>query len=105
MPTALKKGQAAQQDVPAAPEPQYTTPEERVAGMQGSYGDDFEQFLYGPTSRPEEPVTAGATARSAPPPKDMALWIGKLIEASRQPGAPKELHDFIKMIRTMTAGA
>jgi len=100
MPTAYKRGQAAQQDIPPAPEGVELAPDsERTRGMEGSYGDEFEQFMYGPTERPDEPVTTGATGRSAPPPQDIATWLPQLIEASRQPGAPRELLDFLKLVR------
>jgi hypothetical protein len=67
--------------------------------MEGSYGDDYERFMYGPTDRPDEPVTTGAVARNAPPPEDLPAYIENLIELSRQPGAPKELAEKLKLVR------
>lgn len=102
MPTAYAKGRAARPDVPPAeaPEGVQLAPEaERTAGMEGSYGDDFEEFMYGPTDRPEEPVTTGATARKAPPPGDMATWLPRLLEAARDPNAPLELQNFLRLLR------
>jgi hypothetical protein len=101
MPTALKRGEAAQQDVPEAPEGvQLATQEERTRGMEGSYGDEFEKFMY-TTDRPDEPVTAGATGRTAPPPADIAAYISDLVEMSRQPGAPQELLEDLAKIRRL----
>jgi hypothetical protein len=62
--------------------------------------DETEEFLYGPTQRPNESVFAGAArpGRTAPP-ADLGRWLPKLLKAAQSPDAPPELHAFIRRIR------
>ena len=68
-------------------------------GPVGGYVDDEEEFLYGPTERPDESPTAGVTPRIAPPPESVRRWLPQLLAAAQQPDAPPELHAFIRLLR------
>ena len=58
-----------------------------------------DQFLYGPTQRPEEPIHAGMRAgHKAPPPEDIMNWLPYLQHAATQPGAPQELKNLLREI-------
>jgi len=102
MPTAYARGKTARPNMPAEPPPEGVALQGPQIGMRGSYGDEEEEFLYGPTLRPDEPVTAGATSRLAPPPPGVQSWLPKLLAAARQPDAPPELHAFLRLLRYHT---
>jgi hypothetical protein len=68
-------------------------------GAVTKFADDDEEFLFGPTTRPDEPVTSGAVARFAPAPKTLGSVVDKLLLAAAQPDAPPELHAFIRLLR------
>lgn len=107
MPTAFRKGRSLRaQDAPPGPAPEGVVLEQGppAAGTQVRFADDDEEFLFGPTTRPDEPVTAGATVRRAPPPSGIDAWLPVLLEAAAKPGAPPELHAFIRRLRSL-AGA
>jgi hypothetical protein len=60
-----------------------------------------EEFLFGMTSRPNEPVNFGVTAQQAPPPKNVYKYLTKLAEAAEDPDAPEQLHAFIRLLQDM----
>jgi len=61
--------------------------------------DEDETFLYGPTGRPTEPISAGARfGYKAPPPADIMNWLPYLAEAATQPDAPQELRDLLREV-------
>jgi hypothetical protein len=72
-----------------------------VADTAPSYGDEIEEFLFGMTSRPNEPVNFGVTAQQAPPPKNVYKYLTKLAEAAEDPNAPEQLHAFIRLLQDM----
>src|SRR3990167_6974689 len=69
-----------------------TRPRERLV-------DDDEVFLYGPTGRPTEPLSAGARlGHKAPPTEEIMGWLPYLTDAATQPNAPQELRDLLREI-------
>ena len=69
-----------------------TRPRERLV-------DEDEAFLYGPTGRPSEPVSAGTRlGHKAPPPEEIMGWLPYLTDAATQPNAPQELRDLLREI-------
>lgn len=72
-----------------------------VADLAPSYGDETEEFLFGMTSRPNEPVNFGVNAQQAPPPKNVYKYLTKLAEAAEDPDAPEQLHAFIRLLQDM----
>ena len=63
-----------------------------------SYQDEDEELLFGPTSRPQDSMAWAG--RSAVPrrPRNLERYLPKLTEAARQPDAPKELLDFMRVL-------
>jgi hypothetical protein len=91
---APEGGQAAEDDTsePLAAEPSdyepIYTPE-----------TDDEQFLVGPTTRPDEPVTTGAFAGApASLPPDAAAWMPVFAQAAMLPDAPPQLKTLVRLL-------
>ena len=63
-----------------------------------SYQDEDEELLFGPTGRPQDSMAWAG--RSAVPrrPRNLERYLPKLTEAARQPDAPKELLDFMRVL-------
>jgi len=100
MPTAYNRGQRA---APKAPPPDGVDLSGGTSQpMKGSYGSPTDEFLYGPTARPMEPVTTGATAKVAPPPESVQTWLPHLIAMARRPDAPPELVHLVDQILEAT---
>jgi hypothetical protein len=97
MPTAYRRGRSQAAGLPEVPG--VTFRERPKPGMTGKYGSEDEAFLFGPTERPDEPVTAGATARFAPAPDTLKAIMPGLLAAAALPDAPPELHAFIRLLR------
>jgi hypothetical protein len=101
MPSAYRRGRA---DAVQPPEG-VVLQKPAARKMTGSYGSPDEEFLFGPTRRPGEPVSTGATSAQAPPPADVGLWLPKLLEAAADPSAPPELLELVKVLRERMQGA
>jgi hypothetical protein len=56
-----------------------------------------DQFLFGPTTRPDERFAAVSSNR-VPLPKNIHQWVGRLTEAARDPNSPPELHYFLRLL-------
>lgn len=66
-------------------------------GVTALSGQDAR--LYGPTARPNEHITAGATGRGklqAPP--DIHAWLPSLVAAASMPDASENLHNLLNLI-------
>lgn len=61
--------------------------------------NDDEDFLTGPTTRPDEPVTTGAFGggRTALPP-DAPTWMPVFVEAAQLPDAPPQLKALVRIL-------
>lgn len=66
-----------------------------------SYGDEDQEFLFGATSRPNDPVNSGATSQKPVPPQNAYKYLQKLSEAAEDPDAPEQLHAFIRLLQNM----
>lgn len=96
MPTAYNRGKGF-----AAQPPEGVTlrKPQGSGGTKGSYGSEDEAFLYGPTQRPEEPVSSGSTSAEAPPPAEAFPGLLSLLKAAEAPGAPVELQQFVRLLQ------
>jgi hypothetical protein len=65
--------------------------------------NDEESLLFGPTERPDEPLTFGA-GRKAPPPDDLMDWLPYLVAAARDPNAPSEVHELLRSVVSHLGG-
>jgi hypothetical protein len=103
MPTAFAKGKAAGPKGVELPQGvQLLGPEDRPApAARFKPVSEDEQFLFGPTQRPDESVFTGAPRGGAknPPPPTLGRWLPTLLKAAERPDAPPELHAFIRRIR------
>jgi len=88
-----------QPDVTQASPEIYVEPEKEDLGNYQP-ADESEAFIAGPTSRPEEPITAGLgrTGRVVVP-KDFNQWFPILSQAASEPNAPPQL----KMLSALLA--
>lgn len=66
-----------------------------------SYEDEDQEFLFGVTDRPNEPVNLGVTAQTPQPPKNAYKYLTILAEAAEDPDAPEQLHAFIRLLQDM----
>jgi hypothetical protein len=66
-----------------------------------TYADEDEEFLYGATDRPNEPVNFGVTSQRAQPPKNVYRYLSALAQAAEDPDAPEQLHAFIRVLQDM----
>jgi hypothetical protein len=66
-----------------------------------SYGNEDEEFLYGATDRPNEPVNFGVTTQKAQPPKNVYRYLSVLAQAAEDPDAPEQVHAFIRILQDM----
>ena len=60
--------------------------------------NEDEHALFGPTNRPNEPVTANANAQIRQNPPDMHLWFPALREAAQDPSAPAQLRTLYQLV-------
>lgn len=99
---APQEGSGAAEAVEQPPAPE--TPQDGSTGQRkGLAGvsdvlpfnpqDDDDRFLFGPTERPDEPVVP-----MPPVPDDIEDWLPLLRDAALQPGAPRQLHDFLNFV-------
>lgn len=63
------------------------------------YANEDEEFLFGMTDRPDEPVFNGAMPRRPQPPKDVMRYLGALADAAADPNAPQELYAFMRILQ------
>ncbi len=66
-----------------------------------SYGDEEEEFLFGATSRPDEPANFGVTTLKPQPPKNVYRYLSALAEAAEDPDAPEQVHGLIRVLNDM----
>lgn len=69
----------------------------------GNLADEEDQILFGPTERPEEPITAGFSQK-LPPPDDIFDWLPYLITASRDPHAGQGVRQLLRSIVSHLGG-
>jgi hypothetical protein len=89
----IEKGQQA---APLGQEPKPQMP--GYSPPKPSYADEDEELLYGPTSRPNDPMQRGVTQVGKPPPQNIMRQLPALIEAARQPDAPPQLIAFLQLL-------
>ena len=77
----------------AAPAPRAPKPEGPI-----SYADEDEELLFGPTARPQDSMAWAGRSPVPRRPRNLERYLGKLTEAARQPDAPKELLDFMRVL-------
>jgi hypothetical protein len=65
------------------------------------YADEDEEFLYGMTDRPDEPLNFGVNTLKAQPPKHVYRYLSALAEAAEDPNAPPQVHAFIRVLNDM----
>lgn len=70
-----------------------------------SYGGEDQEFLFGMTDRPGEPVSTGATSGRPQPPKNVYRYLSILAKAAEDPDAPEELHAFIRILQETLSAA
>lgn len=88
------------QEDTSAPEGVAMQAPQRGVKSMGGLGEE-EQFLLGPTSKPDVPVTMGARAMSNMNnrvPKEVYNMIPHLIEAAKSPDAPPQLHVLVSLL-------
>ena len=66
-----------------------------------SYGDEEQEFLYGPSDFPDTPANFGVTSTQPPAPKQMMQYLGTLADAAADPGAPDEVHMLLRVLTEM----
>jgi hypothetical protein len=90
-------------EAPVAPEAPETPelPPRAAAKPEPVYNpmDEDEELLFGPTSRPQEKFGAnGIRTQKRLAPKDLPRYLGVLSEASKQPDAPPEMMEFMRIL-------
>lgn len=69
-----------------------STPTFRPGSGTSGLPPEIEKFLFAPTQRPNEPLTAGITASgSVQPPDDLLDWLPTLVRAAQMPGASPQV--------------
>ena len=63
-----------------------------------SYADEDEEFLFGQTDLPDEPVSTSSSLRPVPS-KNVYRYLSVLAKAAEDPDAPAELHAFIRILQ------
>lgn len=75
--------------------------DEEMRDVIPSYGNEEEEFLYGPTDYPDTPANFGVTSQTPPAPKQMMQYLGTLADAAADPGAPDEVHMLLRVLTEM----
>jgi hypothetical protein len=79
------------------PEPQYVDANYQEAN--DAYEDEDEELLFGPTMRPNDvPGQNGVKYGKPRPSKQMEGHLKTFAEAAREPGAPPELLQFVRLL-------
>jgi len=72
------------------------------AGASTSDLSPEEKSLYGPTERPDEPITQGAAGaggrKSNPVPPGVLKMLPSLVRAARSPDAPPQLIQLVRLL-------
>lgn len=63
-----------------------------------SPADEDEDMLFGPTTRPDEPMSLAGRSSRPLPPQNIERYLPILIQAAREPDAPPELIQFLRML-------
>jgi hypothetical protein len=63
-----------------------------------SFENDDEEILFGPTSRPDVKLGSKLVSAKPPLPGGIEKYFDLVAEASRDPNAPRELHDFVRIL-------
>lgn len=103
------EGQAAAAQI-AANDPKAQSEEDDFVPHEIEYADpedatptvppgETDQMLFGPTDRPQEPITTGhASVGPQPAPRDVAAWLPTLREAAEDPDAPESLKNMYRLV-------
>lgn len=83
------------------PAPLERKPEDAQGPMK--YDDENEEILFGPTTRPNEPMGINIP-RAVKRPKDLGIFLPTLTAIADSPDAPQELHDFLRMLQYHAGG-
>lgn len=62
------------------------------------FDNDEDELLFGPTDRPDQLMSHIRPTGRVRIPQGLEQKLPALLEAARQPGAPQELHNFIRML-------
>ena len=62
------------------------------------FDSDEDELLFGPTSRPDERMAHVRPSGRTRVPEGLAAKLPMLLEAARQPDAPRELHAFLRIL-------
>ena len=68
------------------------------------YADEDEELLFGPTTRPDDTMQAGARGAMIRRPKQSARYMADLVAAAESPDAPQELQDMIRVLQYHMGG-
>lgn len=60
--------------------------------------DNDDELLFGPTDRPDELMSHVNARGRVRIPQGLESRLPALLDAARQPGAPQELHNFIRIL-------
>jgi hypothetical protein len=110
-PEQLPQGEAQDLNAPApgappevavAAQAQDTQPPQAAtaADYQPQYNpqSEDESFITGPTTRPQEPVTHGATTIAGGVSPELRRLLPALVEAAHTPGAPEQMRYIVDFI-------
>jgi hypothetical protein len=75
---------------------EFAEPEKLTPAMPNGEAD---QMMFGPSDRPQEPITAGrAPVGYQAPPADINKWLGTLQDAVNDPDAPESLKTMFRLL-------
>lgn len=77
-------------------------PEELGEGPM-KYENEDEEFLFGPTMRPDDNMK-NAGKRKAKRPANLSRYTPMLTHMAESPDAPQELHDLLRILQYHTGG-
>lgn len=73
-------------------------PGEEYAEGPMKYADENEEMLFGPTTRPDQPMGTGITTQPRSTP-ELKRHLPMLLQMANDPTAPQELHDFLSLVQ------
>jgi hypothetical protein len=96
MPAPEAGASAPQAEAAPAPEVQPAQPGANIPAYQPDNEDD--QFITGPTLRPDEPQTAGIPTGAGGVPPDVVRGLPLLQRAAQEPGADPKLQTLVNLV-------
>lgn len=90
-----------------APMPQAMPRQRRMAEEMDEpikFDNEDDELLFGPTDRPDEPMSQAGRRGMARRPKNMERYLPVLTNAAASPDAPQELHDLLRVLQYHMGG-